>query len=283
MHSLRTLHYDRGLASRSGPHQLLAIELGASGRPLAALPATWGTVEPIAFDASTPRRRFTLREDDAIPAMPVFTINNEAFPNITPVRGPVGQVEIWEIENLAEMDHPFHLHGMSFQTLDANGNPAAGWKDTVNVPQESTVRFAVRFGAAGRWMYHCHILEHAERGMMGGSVRPECAVLVQRGEIFSGPPGWKRCKLSRSCRRGARAGDVPALAHGVIKYSRVARSRAGSTSRYEDASRLCVARGRNTAATSFGSASISMLGHRSRRARARSRSRARARCRARRT
>jgi FtsP/CotA-like multicopper oxidase with cupredoxin domain len=79
----------------------------------------------------------------------------------------VGQVEVWEIENVAEMDHPFHLHGMSFQTLDADGKSVAGWKDTVNVPQESTVRFAVRFGAAGRWMYHCHILEHAERGMMG--------------------------------------------------------------------------------------------------------------------
>ena len=110
-----------------------------------------------------------LREDDTVPAMPIFTINDEAFPNITPVRGPSGRVEIWEIENLAEMDHPFHLHGMSFQTLDAAGNPTMplGWKDTVNVPQNTTIRFAVQLGAPGRWMYHCHILEHAERGMMG--------------------------------------------------------------------------------------------------------------------
>jgi FtsP/CotA-like multicopper oxidase with cupredoxin domain len=42
-----------------------------------------------------------------------------------------------------------------------------GWKDTINVPQLQTVRFAVKFDAPGRWMYHCHILEHAERGMMG--------------------------------------------------------------------------------------------------------------------
>jgi FtsP/CotA-like multicopper oxidase with cupredoxin domain len=168
--TLRTIHYDRGHnIPDPGPIDLLAIELGARGRAPAALPTTWGAVEPIAFDASTPRRRFTLREDDSVPSMPVFTINDEAFPNITPVRGPVGRVEIWAVENLSEMDHPFHLHGMSFQTIDEAGTATEplGWKDTVNVPLETTVRFAVRFGAPGRWMYHCHILEHAERGMMG--------------------------------------------------------------------------------------------------------------------
>jgi FtsP/CotA-like multicopper oxidase with cupredoxin domain len=43
-------------------------------------------------------------------------------------------------------------------------------KDTVNVPRASRVRFAVRYEPAGRWMFHCHILEHAERGMMGDLV-----------------------------------------------------------------------------------------------------------------
>ena len=168
--ALRTLHYDRGHnIPDPGPIDLLAIELGANGPTAAPLPATWTTIDAIAFDGATPRRKFVLREDDSVPSMPVFTINDEAFPNVTPVQGAMGQVEVWEIENLAEMDHPFHLHGMSFQTLDAAGNPTAplGWKDTVNVPQLKTVRFAVRFGAPGRWMYHCHILEHAERGMMG--------------------------------------------------------------------------------------------------------------------
>ena len=42
-----------------------------------------------------------------------------------------------------------------------------GWKDTVNVPMKKTLRFAVRYGESGTWMFHCHILEHAERGMMG--------------------------------------------------------------------------------------------------------------------
>ena len=168
--ALRTIHYDRGHnIPDPGPIELLSIDVGARGPAPAPLPTSWGTIQPIAYDTTTPRRRFVLREDDTVPNMPVFTINDEAFPNVTPVRGAMGQVEIWEVENLAEMDHPFHLHGMSFQTLDETGAATQpnGWKDTVNVPQEATVRFAVQFGSPGRWMYHCHILEHAELGMMG--------------------------------------------------------------------------------------------------------------------
>lgn len=168
--ALRTLHYDRGHnIPDPGPIEILALTFGAQGPAPAALPTSWGTVEPIPFDAKTPRRRFVLQEDDTIPAMPIFTINDEAFPDVTPVEGTMGQVEIWQIDNQAEMDHPFHLHGMSFQPLDALGAPRTplGWKDTINVPQKSTVEFAVRFESPGRWMYHCHILEHAERGMMG--------------------------------------------------------------------------------------------------------------------
>ncbi len=168
--ALRTLHYDRGHnIPDPGPIEILGLRFAGSAPQPLPLPSSWGRVEPIQFDANTPRRRFTLKEDDAIPMMPVFTINDEAFPNVTPVEGPLGQIEIWQIDNQAEMDHPFHLHGMSFQTLDAQGNPRVplGWKDTLNVPQKSMLEFVVRFDAPGRWMYHCHILEHAERGMMG--------------------------------------------------------------------------------------------------------------------
>jgi FtsP/CotA-like multicopper oxidase with cupredoxin domain len=168
--ALRTIHYDRGHhIPDPGPIEILAIALGASRGSPDALPSAWGNVASIEVATTTPRRRFTLREDDTVPANPVFTINDEAYPDVTPVRGTAGAVEIWEVENLSEMDHPFHLHGMSFQILDADDRIATplGWKDTVNVPKESTVRFAVQLDALGRWMYHCHILEHAERGMMG--------------------------------------------------------------------------------------------------------------------
>jgi FtsP/CotA-like multicopper oxidase with cupredoxin domain len=82
----------------------------------------------------------------------------------------LGATEIWQVENLVGMDHPFHLHGFQFQVLDRNGVPerVRRWKDTVNVPKHETVRFIVRFDDfPGKWMFHCHILDHEDHGMMG--------------------------------------------------------------------------------------------------------------------
>lgn len=83
---------------------------------------------------------------------------------------PLGATEIWQIENLVGMDHPFHLHGFQFQVIDRDGvpEPFRQWKDTVNVPKHETVRFIVRYADfAGKWMFHCHILDHEDNGMMG--------------------------------------------------------------------------------------------------------------------
>jgi FtsP/CotA-like multicopper oxidase with cupredoxin domain len=82
----------------------------------------------------------------------------------------LGDVEIWQIENLVGMDHPFHLHGFQFQVIDRNGvpEPFTSWKDTINLPKHSTARFIVRLNDfPGLWMYHCHILDHEDHGMMG--------------------------------------------------------------------------------------------------------------------
>lgn len=86
------------------------------------------------------------------------------------VRSRLGTTEIWQIENVVGMDHPFHLHGFQFQVLDRNGvpEPYVSWKDTVNVPKHSKVRIVVRFeDHPGKWMFHCHILDHEDMGMMG--------------------------------------------------------------------------------------------------------------------
>ena len=62
--------------------------------------------------------------------------------------------------------HPFHLHGFFFQVLDDTLVPE--WKDTVDVPSKTSLKLAVNFdNRPGMWMYHCHILDHAEAGMMG--------------------------------------------------------------------------------------------------------------------
>jgi bilirubin oxidase len=82
----------------------------------------------------------------------------------------LGTTEIWQIQNVVGMDHPFHLHGFRFQVLDRDGvaEPYVSWKDSVNVPKHSQVRVAIRFeDFPGKWMFHCHILDHEDMGMMG--------------------------------------------------------------------------------------------------------------------
>ena len=54
--------------------------------------------------------------------------------------------------------------------VDEKGVPVRPlrWKDTLNIPMESTARFLVTFDERpGEWMFHCHILDHAEGGLMG--------------------------------------------------------------------------------------------------------------------
>jgi blue copper oxidase len=88
---------------------------------------------------------------------------------------PVDTTEIWEIENEAGIPHNFHPHGTSFRVLEVAGEtppPAlSGPKDTVQVPPGETVRVAIRFSDYGDpatpFMFHCHLLEHEDRGMMG--------------------------------------------------------------------------------------------------------------------
>ena len=88
---------------------------------------------------------------------------------------PSGQTELWQVTNTSGMPHPLHLHHRQFQVLDIAGAPPppalAGWKDTVLVPPNQQVRLVVRFeGTADAqypYMFHCHILEHEDMGMMG--------------------------------------------------------------------------------------------------------------------
>ncbi|MFN2320765.1 MAG: multicopper oxidase family protein [Dermatophilaceae bacterium] len=81
-----------------------------------------------------------------------------------------GSVEEWTIVNDSPMDHPFHLHVWPMQLIEESGQSVQTpmWLDVVNVPSRgwAKVRIAFeRFG--GRTVYHCHILDHEDLGMMG--------------------------------------------------------------------------------------------------------------------
>ena len=115
-----------------------------------------------------------------------FTINDLVYDE-TVVNEilPRGATEIWNITNTSNMAHPFHAHAIQWQILsrgvvDIAGNQVGntitasgidlGWKDTVLVQPFESVQFIGRFDPVinvGVYMYHCHILEHEDNGMMG--------------------------------------------------------------------------------------------------------------------
>ena len=169
---LETIHYDRGHnIPDPGPKEILGVVVRPA-RDVAPkpLPTQWRTdLQQLALTADTRVQTFVLKEVET-PEGVQFLINDQRWPFNTHVEVRQNDVEIWEVKNEAEMDHPFHLHGHFFHVLSVNGEPFTrkGWKDTVNIPMEGTVRFAVKYEPSpGMWMFHCHILEHAERGMMG--------------------------------------------------------------------------------------------------------------------
>ena len=96
----------------------------------------------------------------------VMGINGIPYWNSKPLEARIGETQVWTIVNDTAFAHPFHLHGYFFQVLD--DTRVLEWKDTVDVPAESSLKIAVRFDERpGMWMYHCHILDHADSGMMG--------------------------------------------------------------------------------------------------------------------
>jgi blue copper oxidase len=88
------------------------------------------------------------------------------------IEAKLGTAEVWEITSIG-MAHPFHVHGALFRVLSIEGEapPAhlAGWKDTLLVSDkaELLVAFNQRATPAHPFMYHCHILEHEDGGLMG--------------------------------------------------------------------------------------------------------------------
>jgi FtsP/CotA-like multicopper oxidase with cupredoxin domain len=98
-----------------------------------------------------------------------FTINGRTFDMDrvdTQVR--LGDTEDWEFLNNTAMDHPIHVHTNPFQIVGTDGEPELQWKDTVLVKAGQRVRIRTRFDDfKGLSVYHCHILDHEDLGMMG--------------------------------------------------------------------------------------------------------------------
>ena len=94
---------------------------------------------------------------------PEWTINGKADAMDPVFTWREGSTVLLTITNLVETEHPFHLHGQFFEVLDAK---QPGLKDVVLVPPAGKVKVRAYVDNPGRWMVHCHILEHAQAGMM---------------------------------------------------------------------------------------------------------------------
>ncbi len=112
-----------------------------------------------------------------------WTINGKAMPMDPLFTWPEGATVELTVINRIATEHPFHLHGQFFEILDPN---QPGLKDTVLVPSSSSVKIKAYLDNPGRWMAHCHILEHAELGMMGEFVVTPKAGGAQASASMSG-------------------------------------------------------------------------------------------------
>jgi FtsP/CotA-like multicopper oxidase with cupredoxin domain len=100
-----------------------------------------------------------------------FTIDGKVFdPERVDQAVQLGAVEEWTLTNASSMDHPMHLHVWPMQVIAEGGQPLdeVRWRDVVNIPPGSQVTVRVAFDRyPGRTVYHCHVLDHEDNGMMG--------------------------------------------------------------------------------------------------------------------
>ncbi|HET6329473.1 MAG TPA: multicopper oxidase domain-containing protein [Holophagaceae bacterium] len=149
------------------PFPIMQFRVGAAV-PSSSLPAKLATLPTLTTGLVTVTRLFDLERgaDDTINAK-LFDMNrvDEVV--------KAGAWEIWSVTNYAgDIAHPWHVHGIQFRVLDRSTGALApndqGWKDTVRIAPGETVRMLMHFDKQdGLYMYHCHILEHEDMGMMG--------------------------------------------------------------------------------------------------------------------
>ena len=160
------LAFERTLNGGGQSFDLLQIRAATRLRPSPAVPPQLATLPPLNVSAATRTRQFELDHTNAINGQQM-DMNRIDFSVLA------GSTEIWEVHGF--LPHDFHVHGVSFRVIDIGGAPPPpqlqGLKDTVYVPPFTTVRLLVQFGNYADphhpYMYHCHMLQHEDAGMMG--------------------------------------------------------------------------------------------------------------------
>ena len=193
---LVSLKYDTGPDGETSPYRVIANIRGNASAPPAASVMPASATPPSAFTglesvAPAQHRKLYFSEDrqdlkdPTKPALYFITVDGETpkvfsmdfkKPDIT-VRQ--GTVEDWTIENRAREAHSFHIHQLHFQLLDRDGKPVnePALRDTIDIPSWDgvsahypSVKLRMDFrgkNITGTFVFHCHILEHEDGGMMG--------------------------------------------------------------------------------------------------------------------
>lgn len=161
-----------GRSSSGDPQPLASLTYSGSIAAL-PLPRQLGTVETLAEPTVTRRIELSMTMGMGGDMGMEFWFNGQPYdPQRIDIEAQLGTVEEWELANVDPdlMDHPFHLHVNPFQVVSRNGQPEPyrAWKDTVLVRGGETVKIRIPFRTfAGETVFHCHILDHEDLGMMG--------------------------------------------------------------------------------------------------------------------
>jgi blue copper oxidase len=169
------------MGAQSPEFDLIEFRTTTELKPTAAVPAKLANLPDVSASDAVRTRKFLLEMSGMGPMRMLgmggtFTINGNGM-NMERIDEVVkiGETEIWQITNAGPMIHPFHVHNTQFRILDRDGRPTSanesGLKDTVVINPDETVQLLVRFDnhtdTQRPYMYHCHILEHEDAGMMG--------------------------------------------------------------------------------------------------------------------
>jgi spore coat protein A len=150
-------------AASGGPGRVMQFRVTSKAADDSEIPPQLSEVEKLTVDGARRRLVFSLSGKQ-------WKVNGKTFDPAHPLLRPeFGKTEEWVV--LSVERHPVHLHGTHFQVLGRGPGPAGeyddGWKDTVELSPGTEVRLAVRFDAArGRYVAHCHNLEHEDMAMM---------------------------------------------------------------------------------------------------------------------
>jgi len=165
--SIESLPYNRMTTIKPKRQTYATVKVGTTKPSAAFIPENLRTIESLASQDAVVTRKVNFSVGPSWKHGVDFLVNGDVHANDKPVN--VGELQVWEVSNTSLMDHPFHLHGFFFQVIEENGKPLdyKAWKDTYNLKPKSKIKIAwVPDNRPGRWMYHCHILEHHEAGMM---------------------------------------------------------------------------------------------------------------------